>query len=322
MIYYDRRLPNSLLELLRLDSPAGWLVQLVSSGLDANARPHIQFRRNQDERSHGGIQVYFGRTSPLEIIGAAKNRVSFRADKGYVALSPDLFKMKVSGDDLLALRPGIEAHLRAASRMVNPCFVNGEAICHAGMMRRYGQGYVAGDPFVAVDSEVRAGFDSESEQNAFRKQERSALVSIDGAFPSKLDAVVVLASGALGIVELKAKGEDLRRAAVQAAVHVGVVREIQAQRGVGYLVNVVNGMLEQKARVGLLGNALIPRLLDDAPIVPIIAAPALDQKIGWADVWRKKVTSVLTTAGTRDRLAGLRLWRLSSEGELSEDVAA
>jgi hypothetical protein len=320
MIYFDRRLPSPMLELLWEGGPAGWLVPLVHSGLEPSAHAHIQFRCNQVNRSHGGILVYFGRTSPLEIRGDAKKRVSFLAEKDYVALSPVLFNMKVGAEELRILRPRIETHLRDASEMVNRVFVSGEAICHAGMMRRYGLDFVGGDPFVVVDSEVRAGFDSTSEQGAFRQQERSALGIPDGDFPSKLDAAVVLKSGALGLVEVKAKGEDLRRAALQAAVHVGVFRELRDQRGPRYLVEVINGMLEQKARVGMLGHGRFPRLREDAPLVPILAAPEPASNTGWADLWRKEVSSILETAGPR--LAGLRLWRLSAEGELLEDVAA
>lgn len=321
MIYFDRRLPGSLLDVLKKDGPAGWLVPLVRSGIDAGVRPHIQFRCNQGGRSYGGIQVYFGRTSPLEILGISKNRIGFRCDKGYVALSRELFELNVRPDELLTLRPRIEAHLQASRQRViqtSSPFVRGEAICHAGMLRRYGQDFVAGDPFVAVDSEVRAGFDSASEQHTFEEQERSALGFRSGDFPRKLDAAVVLASGELGVVELKAKGEGLRRAALQAAVHVGVFRELQSQRGSPYLVQVINAMLEQKACVGLLGHGRFPRLGDDVKIVPIVAVP--EQRKGWADLWRKELASVLQATGSR--LAGLRLWQLSQDGILAKDVAA
>lgn len=252
----------------------------------------------------------------MEIRGATRNRVGFFADDDYVALSPELFNAAISGDELLALRPLIEDHLRKACGMVNPTFVLGEAICHAGMLRRYGPEFVAGDPFVVVDSEVRAGFDAMSEQATFEQQQRSMLNFSSGDFPRKLDTAVVLASGELGIVELKAAGEDLRRAALQAAVHVGVFRELRAQRGSRYLGEVVNGLLEQKAGVGLLGDGQFPRLGDDAPMVPIIAVP--DEQSGWADLWRKEVSSAVTTAGPG--LAGLRLWRLSPDGELAEEA--
>lgn len=321
MIYFDRRLPGPLLDLLKRDGPASWLVPLVRSGLDADVRPHIQFRRNQGKRSYGSIQVYFGRTSPLEILGISKNRIAFRGDKGYIALSRELFEMNVSPDELLTLRPRIEAHLQASCQRVlrtSLAFVRGEAICHAGMLRRYGQDFVAGDQFVAVDSEVRAGFDSASQQHKFEEQERSALGFRSGDFPRKLDAAVVLASGDLGVVELKAKGEGLRRAALQAAVHVGVFSELRSQRGSPYLVNVINSMLEQKASVGLLGHGRFPSLSDGFKIVPIVAVP--EQREDWTDLWRKELASVLQTTGSR--LAGLRLWQLAQDGILIQDVAA
>lgn len=316
MIYFDRRLPRAMLELLGLEGPASWLVPLIRSGLDPSARPHVQFRRNQGNRTHGSIQVYFGRTSPLELRGVARNRLGFFGDEDYVALSPELFKMTVTGEELPALRPLIEDQLRRACGMVNQTFVRGEATCHAGMLRRYGLEFMAGDPFVVVDSEVRAGFDSMIEQATFEQQQRSLLDFSSGDFPRKLDAAVVLASGELGIVELKAAGEDLRRAALQAAVHVGVFRELKAQRSSSYLGEVVNGLLEQKACVGLLGDGQFPRLVDDAPVVPIIAVP--DDRDGWADSWRKEVSPVVKTAGPS--LAGLRLWRLSPEGQLAEEA--
>jgi hypothetical protein len=154
VISYDRRLPPEVLDLLRCAGPLAWLVPLVRKGLDPRLRPHLQFR---GDGKRGGIQVYFGRTSPLEIIWGAKGAIRLRAYAQYEKLSPSLFRAKLGADRLGEIMGELRAHLESAGKSVSATFIDGEAVAQAGMLRRYGLDFRSGDPFVAVDSEVRVG---------------------------------------------------------------------------------------------------------------------------------------------------------------------
>src|SRR5262245_35051954 len=115
MIQYDRQLPPPLLRLLEDHAALGWLPAFVHSDLGARLRAHVQLRRNERERKHGGIQVYFGRTSPLEIIGRTRDQVTFWADDAYRSLSPQLFEEPVETRVLAHRRDRIERHLKASA---------------------------------------------------------------------------------------------------------------------------------------------------------------------------------------------------------------
>jgi hypothetical protein len=304
-----------MLDLLRVSGPLAWLVPFVRTGLAPRLGAHLQFR---GDGKRGGIQVYFGRTSPLEISRGATGVIGFRAHAQYERLSPSLFRAQLVADHLGEIAGDLKAHLETASKSVNPTLVEGEAVPQAGMLRRYGLDCRSGDPFTAVDSEVRVAFNSQVERDAFERQQRTDLVIGDREeIPKKLDVLGLLLDGNVGVIELKAEGEDMRRAAIQAAAHVYVFRAMLAQRGPGYVAAVVDGMLKQKAEVGLLGSAKPPPLQATPSFVPVIAAP--DAGPGWRDAWLRELAPVQTSVG--DRLDALRLWRVSDHGEILEDVA-
>lgn len=72
MLYYDRRLTEELLSLLFNGGPLSWLV--AHSRADPQTR--IEFRRADGERRLGSIQLYRGRTNPVEVLGLAKGQVA------------------------------------------------------------------------------------------------------------------------------------------------------------------------------------------------------------------------------------------------------
>lgn len=90
-MYYDRRLPTDLLSLLAEGSPLSWMVGHVRSDWGQDNLAHLQFRRANGNRAKGGIQLYLGRTSPLEVVGKTTGHVELAADPFYrgIPLVPD-----------------------------------------------------------------------------------------------------------------------------------------------------------------------------------------------------------------------------------------
>ena len=104
MLYYDRQLPPKLASLLLSGQPLSWLVELVR----AEPSLRMEFRRADSERRWGSIQIYQGRTSPLELLGQATSLVKLAADPVYRKQSPKLFTGPLDPR-------GIELDLRRAS---------------------------------------------------------------------------------------------------------------------------------------------------------------------------------------------------------------
>ena len=109
------------------------------------------------------------------------------------------------------------------------------------------------------------------------------------------------------MVEVKYKGGDLERALTQAAAHVFTFRKLNAQNP-GRLVDVINGMIAQKADVGLLQE---PKFVQNIRLVPVVAAP--EEEDGWIDAWKRVFKS-------NELLQRLQVWRLSEVGEVLECV--
>lgn len=320
MIYYDRRLPAPLLAKLHPSTgPLRWLVDLVRSPWGAEHLAHIQFRRAASTRASGGIQVYLGRTSPLEIVAKPKDSVEMRAERAYRGVSPDLFGRWIPGVELAGLHEHQEAHLRCCAEGVTRSFLDGEALAHAGMMRRYGLRHVPGDPLVAVDSEVQLGFASTVERTQFEEELRARFHLTKGGIPRKLDMIGLLPSGDIALVEIKEEKGDIVRAAVQVGAHMTAMSRLRLQEG-NDLHEVLNGTVSQKVKVGLIPETSMPVTTPGSKLVPIIAAPVATGDTTWAERWLRATASVrLAHPGLID---GLRLWRLSSSGEVLEEVAA
>ena len=317
-MYYDRRVPADLLNLLLPSGALGWMVPWLSTPAAASAGAHVQTRRDRQGRRLGGVQLYVGRTSPMEVRGRPGGRLQLHADRFYRAMAPALFATDFDAPSLARAGDALRAHAQNAATQTHRSFVDGEAVVHAGLMRHYGPLADADVPFVALDSEARVGFDSQADQDAYE----AALPGVVGipsheALPRKLDLVGLARDGRVLLVEVKADPSGLARAAWQAAVHVARFRTLLKGHPT-WITAVLGDLARDKARVGLLGRAVLGPFDASAALTPVIAAP--DPRADWATAWRAEVAPVL--AASRGILGGLRLWRLTSDGRVAEDIAA
>ena len=315
MMYYDRSISEDLLAAAKPGGPLGWLVPWVHAHSDAR----LDFRKAGGIRHLGGLQVYLGRTSPIEFIDVDPGRVKVTAHKKYQGLTPELFGTH-DVRDLDSLRSTALEHLDTCRAVAAKSLVGGEAVTHNGLMRRYGDGFVSGDCFLAVDSEIRIGFRRDSSY-AKGGDHRAAYQSEGAAAPGrshtssplgKLDTVGILADGAVGLIEVKKKGGGLRSAAWQAEDHLYNFMKLAQVPGYD-LGMVLNRMIDQKMELGLLPPETL-RATSQPSLVPIIAAP--DDDADWAARWEQVVRPVLQAT---TYLADLRFWRLSGTGTVLEE---
>lgn len=314
MMYYDRTISDDLLDAARPGGALGWLVPWVRS--DPETR--IDFRREDGQRKHGGLQVYVGRTSPVEFLGRTRRMVKLTAGQEYRAVTPGLFgtyRVAVLG----SLRGAIEAHIAACRTRMPGAFTGGEAVSHNGLMRRYGLDFQRGDPFLAIDSEIAFGFrgDDDYSNGTEHKDAYKADARKDPELPAgtsplrKLDALGALPDGDVAVVEVKDAGGDLAEATRQAAAHVYNLRKLM-QAGVG-LAGVLNRMVAQKADLGLVSRVTYTSA-DEPRLVPVVAAP--DTHPDWIARWTAAIDPVRKRTCYLD---GLRLWRLSATGTILEE---
>lgn len=316
MMYYDRRVDERVLGLLAHDGPLGWLLDVVRG--DDIVR--VDFRREDGDRKWGAIQVYMGRTSPLEVVGRSRGRVKLSAHKEYVAVTPSIFA-SVSVAKLLSMRTALRGHLRECRSRATHSFVEGEAVSHTGMVRRYGMFFRRGDPLLAVDSEAVIGFradDSYSTGTAQKEVYLSALrrevpLPEKSQLPRKLDVVGVLPGGDVALVEVKDAKGDILRAVHQAAVHVHRFRALMAQEHYS-LGEVINGMVEQKIGVGLLSGDVDLNVRREPKLVPIVAAPETERR--WSSTWWERTREFIEST---DLLEGIRFWKLSETGAIEDE---
>ena len=316
-MYYDRRVPPALLDLLLPEAPLGWFLPWLRSPEAASAGAHVQTRRDRDGRRRGGLQIYLGRTSPLELRPLGRGGYRLHADTFYQSMTPAIFGTTWTEARLADETSALQAHLTRAAERTHRSFLDGEAVAHAGLMRRYGPLAEAGMPLLALDSEARIGFDALTDQQVFEADLRLRLGLPAGEeLPRKLDLVALDSGGRLLLVEVKANATGLARAAWQAAAHVARFQAL-IERDSLWFHEALHGLAADKVRVGLLGGARVPALPETPELVPVIAAP--EDRSDWAKAWRAEIAPVL--AATGGWLGGLRLWRLSWDGALLEDLA-
>ena len=207
-MYYDRRLDKELARTVEPGGALSWLMDHVRSAEGAHRHAHIQFRRNRGDRRLGSIQLYWGRTSPLEFKLRGGSQVRLNADSTYRAESAHLFSKTVPIDRLDQLENELRSHLVRIGNLLDRSpkrrrsLVKGEAVCHAGLMRRYGYGWRSGDPLVVIDSEVQIGFRDRPRRDADDAETREQLrLSCWETIPRKLDALGVLAAGDLALAK-------------------------------------------------------------------------------------------------------------------------
>jgi hypothetical protein len=314
MIYYNRTISDDLLDAARLGGPLGWLVPWVRS--DPETR--LDFRREDGQRTHGGLQVYVGRTSPVEFLGRTRQMVRLTAGKEYQAVTPGIFGTYKAAA-LGSLRTAIEEHIADCRARMPGAFTSGEAVSHNGLMRRYGMAFQAGDRFLAVDSEIAFGFrgDDNYSNGTEHKADYKADAGKDSDLPAgisplrKLDALGVLPDGDVAVVEVKDAGGNLAEAARQATAHVYNLRQLM-QSG-GDLASVLNRMIAQKVELGLVSKVTYTSA-SKPKLVPVVAAP--DPAPDWTDRWTAAVAPVRKRTCYLD---GLRFWRLSTTGTILEE---
>lgn len=312
-MYYDRHLEQEVLDLILPRGPLHWLVDFVKS----DERSRLDFRRALGDRRRGTIQLYFGRTSPLEVRVVSPGEVELTADQQY--RDPELFGRHAVAN-LTAIRTNLWDHLAAVHLKTRDAFTKGEAVSHNGLMRRYGLYFRPEDPLLAIDSEVRVGFKKHGpsdaatgteHRDAYQASARGAIDLASAEIPMKLDTLGVLPTGDLALVEVKDKDGDIRRALEQAAFHVHSFTELCAQAD---LVKVVRLMIGQKIEAGLLPPEAAGRLSDKPRLIPVVAAPDDDHE-NFAAKWLADSATKRFVA-TTPQLRDLRLWHLSKTGEI------
>ena len=290
-MYYDRSIAAELADTLIPGGPLAWLMAHVRSDMGRSCHAHLAFRKTcSGARRRGSIQLYWGRTSPLEIQVRRGSQVRLNADKAYRRISEPLFSKALPLSRLGQLEDDLQDHLgRVKDFLAQPnprrrAFVTGEAICHAGLIRRYGHGWRPGDPLVAVDSEVRIGFANRAEQENVDAVLRNRLsLPPSEALPRKLDTLGVLRTGDIVLVEVKDATGSIERAAVQLAAHMMRFSDLMAN---SLLRNAVQELLNQKRAVGVIHPGG-PQLRATVRLVPWLAAP--DESADWPASWRKAI---------------------------------
>lgn len=313
MLYYDRHLPPKLADLLQPGRPLAWLVEYVR----ADDRLRMEFRRADQTRRWGGIQIYQGRTSPLEVLGQPTATVKLAADREYRKHSPGLF---VGPVDPARVESELRRHLALCTAAARAQFAGGEGAIHNALLRRYGLFYRDGDPMVAVDSEVRVGFRKDDSyrngtehREAHQRNLKRALGATAEQGHTKLDALGVLTSGELALIEVKDEGGDIGEAARQLASHLFTFGVLLGQAS--EVAASINKLVEQKTHCGLIPSGTpLPRMTR-RELVAVIAAPE-PPSTDWVHRWRSSIGDHLKAMpGAPFRV---ELWRLSCSGEIAE----
>lgn len=313
MLYYDRRIEAGLLSLLTEGAPLSWLVAHTR----ADTQTRLEFRRADGERRRGSIQLYRGRTSPLEVIGLANGQVKLKAHSTYRALAPRLFgSPRMPG----GLEDSLVPYLKHVQGTTPDAFTDGEGRVHNELMRRYSLLYTNGDPVLLLDSEVCVGFRKDPHHRtgsthrlAHQLQMERDLCLPAGQRHTKLDALGLLPSGELALVEVKNANGNIAEAAQQLAAHLYMFSALLRQ-GEPSLVAAVDGLVSQKVTSGLIPSSpLLPRLTP-TQLVAVIAAP--DAREDWCLHWRAAIGKTLSRVPAIPYR--VELWRLQPSGNIAE----
>ena len=289
-MYYDRHIDDELAGVLISGGSLSWLMDHVRSEEGRTRHAHLQFRRDRGNRRFGSIQLYWGRTSPLEFRLSRNSRIRLKADQTYCDLGEQLFSNPIPVGQLGNREGELRSYLQRVQELLEgssprrKAFWRGEAICHAGLIRHHGHCWRSDDPLVVVDSEVQIGFDSRALQCADDTAIRCSLnLPRSESLPKKLDVLGVLPTGDLALVEVKSATGNIRRALVQVAVHTVRFSRLMTD---SCLRDTVQTMLDQKIAAGMLPYDC-PQVGEAPRIVPCIAAP--DTSPDWPARWNEAV---------------------------------
>ena len=310
-MYYDRRIDDELACAQTPGEPLAWLMDHVRSPEGRTRHAHIQFRRDRRNRPRGSIQLYWGRTSPLEVRLRRDGRVRLHADKAYREGNEKLFAEPVPIIRLGMIEEELHVHLRRARDVLSDprrqAFLRHEAVCHAGLMWRYGHDWQPTDPILVVDSEAQVGFARRNVRDTVDSEIRRLLdLSRSTSIPRKLDALGVLSAGDLALVEVKGATGNVERAVIQVAVHLARFARLMAG---GCLRETVQEIIDQKVATGVIPRGCV-RLRKRPRVVPCVAAP--DTSPDWPANWIKVIDACSPSLVAR--LSGLRLIRLRDDG--------
>ena len=315
-MYYDRHIVPELADTLKEGAALAWLVQHVHSAKGRSRHAHIQFRRAPGDRRWGSVQLYWGRTSPLELQWRRGAKLRCVAHATYRQASPELFQESFPLEALEEKEAALRHHLdKAALILEEPecrrqALLKGEATSHAGMMWRYGHAYKASDPMLALDAEARVGFESRTKQREADAELRQRLELYSGeALPKKLDTIALSSDGHILLIEVKDREGDIRRALTQVVAHVARFEALLAHQ----LREVLHRMRRQKVMAGLIPSDA-PELLMEPSIRPWVAAPTSTPD--WAEAWSEQTQDLREKWSSR--LGGLRWVRLTERGDVLE----
>lgn len=307
-MYYDRRLFQPLLDVLKPSGPLAWLVPLLRSDWGSTAGADLHFRGNRE--GHGYFEVYLGRTGPLRVRSTGAG-LFLEADPFYARLAPRLFSGHLAPDSLAGKEQSLRRYLDDAVRLASSSLVDGEGRLQAMLGRAHGLLATKLQVALLLDREVVLGHSDMDEKRARNAEVRRTLALAEGdAVHDKLDGLALLADGRVALVELKAPGGDLHQAARQLVAYRTRFRELARQWN-GWARIGLRAILDQKAAVGLLPPVDV-QPLDE--VVPVIASN--DDSADWLDAWRRAIAPVQAAHG--EALEGLTLWRLDTSGAIQE----
>jgi len=309
-----------------LVGPLRWLVEEVRGEWGVAHRAHLQTRKSHGMKG-GWLQLYTSNESPLCVQALPGRRppdtTKFRCFVGegasrpvppsFVRASWPKRGIRQSGTALTADELG--AHRDALWNYIGTAALSNESFdiegrLTAGIARSRGALTTQVAPFLALDTESKVGFSSVEERRAYGE----ALKAEGLGDHQELDVMGILPDGRLVLVEVKVHRRDVGLGARQVAAYQRRFRDVRAAGWLGpeHLVQ----WTSQKARCGLLPATVPPPA--SSPPVPAIALP--DAAPDWLSAWRRALDPVRTQHPAE--LEGLRLYRLSPDGEVVDEATA
>jgi hypothetical protein len=311
-MYYDRRLFEHFLDALDDGGPMQWLRELVRSEWGDAYAADLHFRG--DREGGGYFELYFGRTSPLRV-RSVRDEFVLEADPFYAAAAPGLFGVRLDDTTLAGAGPRMQRYLNDAGAIASTSLIDGEGRLQGMLGRTHGLLATGLRHGLVLDREVVLGHQNMEEKRRVDAAVRAALGAGDeDPAHNKLDAVALLDDGRTGLVEIKPRGGDLAKGALQLVAYrmrfQALAREWPTWASSG-----LSTILRQKSKLHLLPKiAMKPT----NTVVPVLAS--MDDRIDWADTWRSAVAPVMAVHA--DALDGLVFWRVGKRGEILEAVTA
>ncbi len=272
---YDRRVSDAFLRHFdEQDDSGGGLSSLVSYARSARHPVDVQFRRGS------GVDwatLYVGLTSVLDVRASTKGLLRLTVHPTHAANGgfEGAWRTAVEPQVLYDRWPAVEHYLDRVIPL---------ATRSHGMKEGAVQAALSSFPSpsrIVFDRETTPSFSSTDERaevlSACQQPIVEALQAADLGFaglPTKLgnecDALAVDDRGRLMAIEVKPLGAgSVAFVAAQALMYARITKEWVRQVGDAEAVAVVNGMIDQRARVGLTSSSL--RLSSPIRVIPVVA---------------------------------------------------